>query len=80
MTDKEAIERLLSCGEDCLDCMTCVAHDEALAVAVGALREREERSKECRECKYFRKMDIFEQIGYKFCPMCGRKLKGADNG
>lgn len=45
MTDREAIARLLSCGEDCTDCLTCAEHDEALAIAVGALHEREERSK-----------------------------------
>jgi hypothetical protein len=40
MTRIEAIKRLESCGE-CGDCLTCAAHDEALDMAITALREQD---------------------------------------
>ena len=40
MTREEAIKRLESCDE-CGDCLTCAAHDEALGMAIAALREQE---------------------------------------
>lgn len=40
MTREEAIERLSLCGEVCDDCLTCKAHDEALEVAIAALRKQ----------------------------------------
>jgi len=45
MSDREAIERLRICDEVCKDCLTCNSHDEAIAIAIAALKEREERSK-----------------------------------
>ena len=98
MTDREALDRLLSCGEDCLDCMTCVAHDEALAVAVGALRERLDRDEGCEwcngigkapenwECSLVGEYGTVTTVDHEviwttatFCPVCGRKLKGAQD-
>lgn len=82
MTDREAIERLLTCRDVCDDCLTCLEHDEALYVAIAALKEREERSKGCKFCE-FAEPGTFVWLGYdatyNFCPVCGRPLKGADN-
>ena len=41
MTRKEAIERLDLCQNVCNDCLTCASHDEALDMAIAALREQE---------------------------------------
>lgn len=40
MTRKEAIERLDLCQNVCNDCLTCASHDEALDMAIAALREQ----------------------------------------
>ena len=40
MTKLEAIKRLETCDE-CGDCLTCAEHDEALRMAIAALREQE---------------------------------------
>ena len=40
MTIAEAIKRLETC-DDCGDCLTCKAHDEAIEVAVTALKEQD---------------------------------------
>lgn len=50
MTREEAIKRLETCDE-CGDCLTCAEHDEALDMAIAALREQEERSKGCEWCE-----------------------------
>ena len=39
MTREEAIKRLETCDE-CGDCLTCAEHDEALHMAISALREQ----------------------------------------
>ena len=44
MTIAEAIKRLETC-DDCGDCLTCKAHDEAIEVVVTALKEQEECAK-----------------------------------
>ena len=41
MTRKEAIERLDLCQNVCNDCLTCASHDEALDMAIAALREQD---------------------------------------
>ena len=41
MTRKEAIERLDLCQNVCNDCLTCASHDEALDMAIAALRAEE---------------------------------------
>ena len=41
MTRKEAIERLDLCQNVCNDCLTCASHDEALDMAIVALREQD---------------------------------------
>ena len=43
MTDHKAIERLEIC-ERCGDCLTCAEHDEAIELAISALKERENRA------------------------------------
>lgn len=40
MTREEAIERLELCQNVCNDCLTCASHDEALNMAIAALREQ----------------------------------------
>ena len=40
MTKLEAIKRLETCDE-CGDCLTCAEHDEALEMALDALREQD---------------------------------------
>ena len=85
MTREEAIKRLETCDE-CGDCLTCAAHDEALDMAISALREQEERSKGCEFCaETLKRFDHVlavadyceDDIVYepKFCPMCGRRLE-----
>ena len=41
MTRKEALERLDLCQNVCNDCLTCASHDEALDMAIAALREQD---------------------------------------
>lgn len=43
MTIEEAIDRLTRCTTTCLDCGTCGSHDDALELAVAALRAQQER-------------------------------------
>lgn len=52
---------------------------------IEALQEREERSKGCEYCRDDCCPQLDWRFGldhilpdYMFCPMCGRKLKGAD--
>ena len=40
MTRQEAIERLEICQNVCDDCLTCASHDDALDMAIAALREQ----------------------------------------
>lgn len=42
-------------------------------------KELEERSNGCECCYTDANRNPFVS-GYRYCPMCGRKLKGADNG
>ena len=77
MTREEAIWRLENCL-DCTDCFTCGSHDDALVLAVAALREQEERSKGCRFCKAYESLLKRGADLVKFCPMCGRKLDKED--
>lgn len=56
---------------------------EACSHAISALQEREERIKGCKYCTGV-VLNVVEgatafEVGFNFCPMCGRKLKGADN-
>lgn len=72
-----------------------LSYTEAIERAISALQEREERSKGCEFCNTYdfgrcgidehrifmaggnSRVDADDQ--FKFCPMCGRKLKGVDN-
>lgn len=45
MTREEAIERLELCQNVCNDCLTCASHDEALEMAIAALRAEEGAAK-----------------------------------
>lgn len=85
MTREEAIKRLETCDE-CGDCLTCAEHDEAVQMAIAALREQEERSKGCEFCaETLKRFDHVlavadyceDDIVYepRFCPMCGRRLE-----
>lgn len=104
MTDREAIELIIPetglskmaeteyyHGFEGLDAVRKALSD-ANALAVSALREREERSKGCRYCSIGAdmkndedmEMDLFNyaegmdfSVYPNFCPMCGRKLKTA---
>lgn len=121
MTDREAIARFEPyIGNECYR----KEFQEACALAISALQEREERSKGCRFCfdatiepdlegcdlsyHYVGESEqkkrimirsgngkpmaiMFEELSGnqwhtvgiyepKFCPMCGRPLKGEDNG
>lgn len=58
----------------------------AVEVALAALQEREERSKGCERCQIFendpqflfsRGNGQYDEIMFKYCPVCGRKLKTA---
>ncbi len=71
MNDREAIKRL----ENCAASPYMMA---AIDLAISALQEREERSKGCVYCNDVA-IDI-ELPNANFCPMCGRPLKGEDNG
>lgn len=74
MTDgKKAIATLAG-----LKMMVGTKAKEVCDVAISALQEREERSKGCVYCNDVA-IDI-ELPNANFCPMCGRPLKGEDNG
>lgn len=93
MTDKEAIKLFQSKCALCKVRATCesmVAEGKSPCLnlnAISALQEREERSNVCEFCQTtdFHTITKFiwegkEYGGVKYCPMCGRPLKGADNG
>lgn len=61
MTRAEAIKRLETC-DDCGDCLTCKAHDEAIEVVVNALKEQ--------DAKW---ISVSEKL-----PECGRKVLVTD--
>lgn len=84
MTDHEALRRYES------DCVTC-SDKSAFGCfacknrkAISALREREARASGCSDCTVVRGgKTLFKGSGMmgrnKFCPHCGRPLKGEDN-
>lgn len=92
MTDREAIEILQEEHRYCLE--PCYIMN-AIKQAITALQEREERSKGCEFCNTYdfgrcgidehrifmaggnSRVDVNEQ--FKFCPRCGRPLKGAQD-
>lgn len=51
--------------------------EEALEMAIAALREREEQSKGCSACDggFGDNTMVFYAGGYKHCPICGRRLE-----
>lgn len=63
MTREEAIWRLENCLE-CTDCFTCGSHDNALVMAVAALREQEERSKGCAHCTKRKGLSLRNDLGH----------------
>lgn len=68
MTDHEAIEYFEAIFETAALGKTDI---EAMNIAISALREREERSKGCKQCEGLVEINL-----YRYCPMCGRRLKG----
>lgn len=83
MTDREAIEILREEHRYCLE--PCYVMN-AIKHAISALQEREERSKGCERCQIFendpqflfsRGNGQYDEIMFKYCPVCGRKLKTA---
>ena len=87
MKNLDALNELLfdckRCSEGSyVDCDICPRKN-----AISALREREERMKGCKYCRGCTGvvLNVVEEkmafgVGFNFCPMCGCKLKGADNG
>ena len=68
-----------------------LSYDEFLAQSVieaGYRKEREERTKGCKWCNsgsfapvlHVDENRQLRQMSVEFCPMCGRPLKGEDNG
>lgn len=81
MTDREALMRFRAvcdgCGETEENCKECVNR-----YAISALQDQEERSKGCGICDGIHSpntLDGFMRMGYEYCPMCGRKLKGGQD-
>lgn len=82
MTDGKAIAIFTG-----LKMMVGTEAKEACDIAISAIREREERIKGCKYCTGCTDvvLNVVEEetefeVGFNFCPVCGRKLKGADNG
>ena len=61
----------------CMDAAEAI--ERLLSELERVKREREEQSKGCEYCYTDAKSNPFVG-GYNYCPMCGRELKGADNG
>ena len=94
MTDREAIKHLANDWFRSEGGQLYVDGDRIndFLVAVGkgvfAIQEREERSRGCKWCNsgsFAPALHVDEnrqlrQMHVEFCPMCGRPLKGADNG
>jgi len=73
MNDKEATEILQEEHRYCLE--PCYVMN-AIAQAITALQEREERSKGCEWCIGFCPDVTGDPYAdYRYCHMCGRKLK-----
>lgn len=59
-------------------------HEETMRLALTALREKQEREKGCKYCKFeeyrTENMELrlhlipFSAAKFKFCPVCGRRL------
>ena len=83
MTDSEAIETIeyaRAFNENHTRLMV------ALDCAITALQEREERSERCERCQMFendpqflcsRGNGQYDEVIFKYCPVCGRPLKTA---
>lgn len=73
MTDREAINGL----QNIVEYWTLNPHEQAVAeYAISALKEREERSKGCDWCIGFCPDVTGDPYSnYRYCPMCGRKLR-----
>ena len=76
MTDRESIEILQQWNHD-LETFSNDEQDgiEAHNIAISALQEQEERSKECT-CWGNAQKEIKIANGETFCSMCGKPLKG----
>ena len=90
MIDREAIECFESDCENCSVKDECKRLKEKGKLvcrntnAITALKEREERGKGCSSCTTVHNgKTLFKgsgmMWGYKFCPHCGRPLKGAQD-
>lgn len=40
MTYQDAIKRLKVCGNECLDCLSCKEHDDAVEIAIIAMEKQ----------------------------------------
>lgn len=91
MTDREAIEYAYHHMDECIYkiksvndyALICVLEKrkEFMMQSIEALQEREERSRGCEWCIGFCPDVTGDPYAeYRFCPMCGRPMKGADNG
>lgn len=76
MTNEEAIHRLTLCTTTCLDCGTCGSHDDALVLAITALREQAEIVK-CKNCIY-QKDSTVNCKGFVICPVSNMEITGND--
>lgn len=84
MTDREAARILPYLIDRCHS----EAEKAAIRKAEKALQEREERENGCKWCNsgsfapvlHVDENSQLGQMDVEFCPMCGRPLKGADNG
>lgn len=80
MSDREAIERLRLMADGGTNFSG--ASQTACGMGADALQEREERASGCNFClstEYERRKDTDFRY-FIFCPKCGRKLKGENNG
>lgn len=83
----DAIERLQSERREMMDLLsditqkydTCVKIQCQMTEVSNALQAELERNRGCEYCYTDAKSNPFVG-GYNYCPMCGRELKGADNG
>ena len=85
MTDREAI-KVMKWYTECVDHEIMNECYYGHLTAISALQEREERAIGCEWCKFFKNDPQFlfsrgngryDELMFEFCPICGRKLKGA---
>lgn len=83
----ECICKIKSVNDYALICVL-EKRKEFMMQSIEAFQEREERSRGCKWCNsgsfapvlHVDENSQLGQMDVEFCPMCGRPLKGADNG